>query len=116
MGRTTGEVGLFNVSRITDHGSHITSVLDGSINGNVWGTYIHGIFDNDQLRRGLLNCLRLIKGLDPIDGVVDYQRLRDDALNRWAGLIRQHVDICFILRLLGLEDYQKTYCMRIRDE
>jgi len=116
MGSTTGDVGLFSISRITDHASRTTELLDGSIRGNVWGTYIHGIFDNDHLRRSILNALRARKGLDPIDEVINYHKLRDDALNRWAEIVRRHVDVCFILRLLGLEDYQKTYCMSIRDE
>lgn len=41
-------------------------VMDGaqSADGNIWGTYIHGIFDNDTLRRHLVDMMKKKKGLD----------------------------------------------------
>jgi len=113
MGRTTGDIGLFNISRTTDHASGPSDVKDGSLRGNVWGTYIHGIFDNDHLRRAILNSIRLRKGLEPLDVVCRYDKLRDEAINKWADILRREVDICFILRLIGLDSYQKLYCTRI---
>ena len=37
-------------------------VIDGR--HQVMGTYIHGVFDNDEFRRFIINQLRLRKGLD----------------------------------------------------
>ncbi|MBQ1336181.1 MAG: cobyric acid synthase, partial [Selenomonadaceae bacterium] len=37
-----------------------------SEDGLVFGTYVHGIFDNDEFRRGILNALRQRKGLEPL--------------------------------------------------
>lgn len=41
---------------------------DGAIsnNGNVIGTYVHGIFDNDEFRLELINNLRKKRGLSPM--------------------------------------------------
>ena len=75
---------------------------DGSSRGNCWGTYIHGIFDNDGFRRGILNGLREKKGLTPLDGPVSYAAAIDQALDRLADLLRLHVDMGFIRRVLGL--------------
>ena len=62
MGRTTGDVGLFKLRRTSSDSElgtlNVEPVSDGSAKGNVWGTYIHGIFDNDLFRRGLINSLR----------------------------------------------------------
>ncbi|MEW6108269.1 MAG: cobyric acid synthase [Nitrospirota bacterium] len=95
MGKTTGNVGLFRINRSSGF------VLDGSRKENVWGTYIHGIFDNDIFRRGLINSLRLKKGLRPIEETIDFSRLRDDSLDRWAGIIRDSVDMKFIEELIN---------------
>ena len=50
-------------ARITERAGEMVDILDGcvSANGNVIGTYIHGIFDNDEFRSGLINYLRLKK-------------------------------------------------------
>ncbi len=110
MGRTTGDIGLFRLSRITHHASLVTVVMDGSLKGNVWGTYIHGIFDNDRLRRELLNSLRLRKELAPVEDAINYSELKENAINKWADFLRNSVDICFILRLLDME-YCKEYLL-----
>jgi adenosylcobyric acid synthase len=113
MGVTTGNVGLFKINRLNGLNN---IVLDGSSNGNVWGTYIHGIFDNDSFRNALLNPLRIKRGLSPLTDTVNYLACKEEAINKWADIMRNSIDICFILRLLGLESYQKIYCAGIRHD
>jgi adenosylcobyric acid synthase len=96
MGRTTGDIGLFKVNRV---GSE--RVPDGSAKGNVWGTYIHGIFDNDVFRRDLINSLRTRRGLTPLSKVVDFEKARDHALNLWADLLRKSIDMRYIRNLIS---------------
>ena len=113
MGRTIGEIGLFDVKRISSNSELRTQpaleclyqgnfelVRDGSIKGNTWGTYIHGIFDNDRFRRGLINSLRIKRGLEPVEAAVDYTKLRDEALDKWTKVLSTHVDIEYIENLL----------------
>jgi adenosylcobyric acid synthase len=140
MGSTTGDIGLFKLYRLNsiDHsppthpspsrgegkggGESLSSefcalgseVLDGSQKDNVWGTYIHGIFDNDSFRRELLNSLREKKGLPIVKEAINYFKLKDDATDKWADILRNSVDICFILSLLGMESYKETYCLKIK--
>lgn len=104
MGHTTGDVGLFNIKRL--NGSD-DPVPDGSVKGNVWGTYIHGIFDNDGLRTSVINSLRMKKGLDPREETTCYHLKKEEAIERWADILGKSVDICFILREVGME-----YCMK----
>ncbi|MBI4687307.1 MAG: cobyric acid synthase [Nitrospirae bacterium] len=108
MGNTTGDIGLFKIKRLYHINSslvtrHSSLILDGSTEGNVWGTYIHGIFDNDDFRNAMLNSIRQRKGLPHRETPVDYHSYREDAINKWAGILKNSVDICFILRLLGME-------------
>ena len=59
-------------------------VIDGFVtsNGQVMGTYIHGILENDGLRRSILNALRAKKGLEPLDIVFRYFEHKEAAYNR----------------------------------
>jgi adenosylcobyric acid synthase len=103
MGNTTGDVGLFKIDRL--HGSTRTAdeVLDGSANGKVWGTYIHGIFDNDGLRRAVINSLRIKKGLSPKETTINYEAEKEKAIDRWADILKKQLDISFILQQVGME-------------
>ena len=98
MGTTVGDVGLFHVQR---HASGSERIADGSVKGNVWGTYIHGIFDNDALRRGLINALRIKRGLAPVEGDTDFAKARDAALDKWAVVLRECIDMRFIQELIN---------------
>lgn len=99
MGTSHGDIGLFKLKRLSSGSEPIT---DGSIKGNVWGTYIHGIFDNDRFRRSLINSLRMRKGLMHTDEFVDYSKLRDDAINKWAGILKENIDMGFIEKLINV--------------
>ncbi len=103
MGHTTGDVGLFNIKRLNGSNDYVP---DGSVKGNVWGTYIHGIFDNDGLRTSVINSLRMKKGLAPREETTSYHSKKEEAIERWADILGKSVDICFILREVGME-----YCM-----
>ena len=105
MGRTTGDIGLFRScsepllhSAIRNPQSAIE--LDGSAKDSVWGTYIHGIFDNDAFRRGLINVLRVKRGLAPAADVADFAKSRDAALDKWAAVLRACIDMRFIQDLI----------------
>lgn len=106
MGITTGDIGLFSLKRLSNSPypspvtRHPSLVLDGSVKENVWGTYIHGIFDNNEFRRNLINSLRVNKGLKPAEDIMDYAKLRDDALNKWAKILKGGIDMKFLEGLI----------------
>jgi adenosylcobyric acid synthase len=106
MGSSTGDIGLFRVRRLASDPSlithHSSPILDGSQNKNCWGTYLHGIFENNYFRRDLLNQLREKKGLQPIPDIVDYAGLKEKALDRLAEMVREDLDMEFIERMLKL--------------
>ena len=39
--------------------------MDGCCRGNVWGTYLHGLFDTGELAEAMIRYLAERKGLDP---------------------------------------------------
>jgi len=69
--------------------------LDGAINdkGNVIGTYLHGIFDNDNLRNYILNKLRKKKGLNECNEILSYKDEREREYDKLADIVRTSLDI-----------------------
>jgi adenosylcobyric acid synthase len=98
MGESDGDIGLFKVSR---SGSDAWKP-DGSRNDTCWGTYLHGLFDNDAFRRAVLNGVRIRKGLQPIETGVLYNALRDAAIDRLADVVRKECDLDVVRRMIGL--------------
>lgn len=91
---------------------HITSrsgvsmdIRDGYINdaGNVFGTYCHGIFDNDELRRSLINALRRRKGLADRPVEFRYREYKESEFDRLAAAVRRNFDMDAFYRILEAE-------------
>lgn len=65
---------------------------------SVWGTYLHGIFDNGAWRRAWLNRLRQQRGLKSLPtGVANYRKQRDTILNTLASTVEANLDLSQIL-------------------
>lgn len=79
-----------------------SSRLDGmrSESGNIWGAYLHGIFENDVFRREFLNRIRLKRGLRILPkGASSFDI--DNELDKLAGLVRQNLDMKLLYRILN---------------
>jgi len=89
-------------ARIFRRGEEYVAVEDGYVSetGRVFGTYLHGIFDNPGFREAYLNRIRQAKGLpvrkiDPSVPLIDpYDRLADH--------LQQHLDMELLLDICGL--------------
>lgn len=61
---------------------------------SVWGTYLHGIFDNGPWRRAWLNRLRQQRGLKSLPtGVANYREQRELSLDNLATTIEPYLDL-----------------------
>ncbi len=64
----------------------------------VWGTYLHGIFDNGPWRRAWLNRLRQQRGLKSLPtGIPNYREQREAMLDSLASTVEAHLDLTPIL-------------------
>ncbi|HEY9829910.1 MAG TPA: cobyric acid synthase CobQ [Stenomitos sp.] len=64
------------------------------INQSVWGSYLHGLFDNGPWRRAWLNYLRQQRGLPSLPtGVANYREQRETMLNVLADTVEEHLDL-----------------------
>ena len=72
-----------------------------TLNGKIWGTYLHGIFDADDFRQWFLNQLRKNKGL-PVSNKPSLIYDIDTYLDRLADVLRESLDIKQIKTIIGL--------------
>ncbi len=79
------------------------SVGDGafSTEGNCFGTYMHGLFNNDNFRKGILNMLRMNKGLKLLDGdETSYYDKMEEEFERLADIVGRNLDMDYLYSLL----------------
>lgn len=93
------------VLRLSQREGAAIDSLDGFVNerGNIWGTYLHGLFANDNLRHGLLANLLKRKGIaqSPFQ-----QRLqtfsKDHEYDRLAAFLKQNLNTKLLQEIVGL--------------
>ena len=68
----------------------------------ILGTYIHGIFDNDDFRRTFLNLARKRKGLKPLPVSFSYRQFRTEHFDRLADWLESNSKVDELLRLIDV--------------
>ena len=73
--------------------------FDGALNENglVFGTYLHGLFDNTEFLHGLINNLRKLRGLTK-STIPPFNR--EEQYDRLANLIRRNIDIDRLYKII----------------
>lgn len=76
---------------------------DGLSKGNVYGTYVHGIFDKDEVTAGIVRSLAERKGI-PITRQkgMDLREFKERQYDMLAAGLREHMDMELIYRVMGL--------------
>jgi adenosylcobyric acid synthase len=64
------------------------------------GTYIHGIFDNDDFRRSILNGLRIKKGLAPLKNTINTYAEKQTSYNRLANTVRNNLNMKLLYEIM----------------
>jgi len=81
-----------------------TQLLDGCVatNGQVFGSYLHGLFDDDSFRHAFLQAVRAFYKLAPCPHFDNWKQKREDSLNRLADTVRASLDMPRIFAWAGL--------------
>lgn len=80
------------------------SLLEGSVNpeGNVFGTYLHGIFDEGVFTRTLLNAIREAKGLEAMTSeITSFEAFKQGEYDKLAQAVRENLDMEAIYKILN---------------
>ena len=76
----------------------VVAVVKGE---NIFGTYLHGIFDNEKISRHILNKVREKKGMELQSQGVSFAEYREKELDKLEKIFRESVDIEKIYKILG---------------
>lgn len=69
--------------------------------GNVFGTYIHGVFDNDVFRRSVLNAIRHSKGLEALANTRNVMAEKQKAYEHLADVVENALDMEKLYQIMG---------------
>ncbi len=75
----------------------------GSVDGSVWGTYLHGLFESDQFRRSWLNALRAGKGLAPLQETYSAHERKEMEFDRVAESLRSALDMKRVYEIMDVQ-------------
>jgi adenosylcobyric acid synthase len=104
MGRSSAGNDAQPLFRIVRRDGEPVDIQDGltRADGRAWGTYIHGIFDNDGLRNRFLEEVgrRSGKVVAPVSDSFSYQLWKEEQYDLLADLVSEHVNIDRIMELV----------------
>jgi adenosylcobyric acid synthase len=99
MGRTGENSKAINISRLTTTDGETKS--DGFCAGNVYGSYVHGLFDSDEVLSGIAEALMQAKGLvynkQKVFDIEAHRQIQYDLL---AKGLRESLDMKQIYKIL----------------
>ncbi|MCF6150396.1 MAG: cobyric acid synthase [Candidatus Kuenenia sp.] len=113
MGRTTFEGASDHVpfARITERAGKPADIPDGCVSsdGNIMGTYIHGIFDNDEFRSRLINYMKQKKGIQSgSENSGKSRKTKDDSYTKLAETVRRNINMNMVYNILQIQSSHKA--------
>jgi adenosylcobyric acid synthase len=101
MGSTTLGPTAKPFAQLLRRSSSEVAVLDGAVSadGRVFGSYLHGIFDNHGFRTALLNQVRMKKGLPTLSA----DCTSADPFDLLAEHLERHLDLERLFQICGIE-------------
>lgn len=74
--------------------SQISTVVMSSLNQNVYGSYVHGLFDRGSIANAMVQALAEKKGIKIEDGTFeDYQTFKEKQYDKLADTLRMYLDM-----------------------
>jgi adenosylcobyric acid synthase len=94
VGETFYQAGAFSLADIEREGE-TKSAPDGAVSesGRVFGTYVHGLFDNDDFRHSFIRTARAVVDLAPAEKYAQVGAKREARIDRLADYLRKSLDV-----------------------
>lgn len=96
MGKTSASGPVQHIS--PEKGEELGAMAD---DGLVLGTYLHGIFENDEVRLAFLNLLRRRKGLCERRETICYKAFKEQNMDKLAEWMKTNADMGKIMSVLN---------------
>ena len=103
MGVSTLKEGASSLTQITDHGAQTKGKTkqDGAYTDHVYGTYVHGVFDKEEVAKAVIRAIGREKGLDVTQiTAVDFAQFKETQYDLLAAGLREHLDMKKIYEIL----------------
>lgn len=101
--RATGRTTMWDAPPLSGYEIHMGETTgQDCAEGRVWGTYVHGLFDDDAFRHSFLKFARQRCGLAPAQAYALVTAHREGRIDRWAGHLRQSLNMKIIREWTGL--------------
>ena len=98
-----GETRMSELDDSSQMGLEQNASLVGTCRGNVYGTYVHGLFDNGSFSSKLVGILAEKEGI-PFDEasqkIEDYAEFKEREYDKLADCIRNNIDMEAIYRIV----------------
>lgn len=88
-------------TRVERRGELAEAVEIATAGGQVFGTYMHGVFDNDAFRRSILNAIRQSKGLKPLANTHNTMAEKQQAYEHLADVVEEALDMDKLYAIMG---------------
>ncbi|MCR5419147.1 MAG: cobyric acid synthase [Lachnospiraceae bacterium] len=83
--------------------TEFTSGGSGYCKGNVYGTYVHGFFDNAAVAKAVVEKLANANGKDVLTtGMQDYAAYKESQYDLLAAELRKSLDMAYIYEIMGI--------------
>ncbi len=74
--------------------------IDGAFHGNVYGCYVHGIFDENEIAEGIVRSLYNAKGLEYTEKAIDRKAYKEKQYDILADEVRKNIDMNLVYKIL----------------
>lgn len=103
LGETRYHPGALPFSHLQRQGES-GAIPDGAVSGDgaIFGTYLHGLFDQDAFRHSFIDAARQRAGLSPLKRSANVGAERDSRIDRLAVEVRRALNMPSIYELIGL--------------
>ncbi|MCR5357507.1 MAG: cobyric acid synthase [Lachnospiraceae bacterium] len=92
----------------TEDLSEFTSDLSGYCRGNVYGTYVHGLFDSADAAALTVKSIANANGKDVnVSAVKDMESFREEQFDALAKVLRESLDMDAIYEMMGIKNDRK---------
>ncbi len=105
MGENDGAADIVSGAGMTEITDRVTGKkrCDGLSKENIYGTYVHGIFDKDEVTAGIIRSLAKKKGIAAGgQKSIDLTQFKETQYDLLAAGLREHMNLETIYRIMGL--------------